>query len=231
MNHSTPRRLAAMALALAAVGTANAAAIVSDTNVIANPTQVITFDNFDGLLTTGPVELGASPGEIVFTSVPNTLLGASNQDLNQNGLWGARGNPVDGLEVTPTGSGNFVASAFVAKRGESGFTFATGVNAVGAFFNQYQGFIGSNSMTLIAYDAQGNTLESFAFSIDTGPDGYNEGKFLGFQRATADIYGFGIADGTFVMDNLTLAVPEPGTYALLLAGLAMVGAAVRRRRA
>jgi hypothetical protein len=33
------------------------------------------------------------------------------------------------------------------------------------------------------------------------------------------------------MDNLTLAVPEPQTYAMLLAGLALVGGVARRRQA
>lgn len=231
MTSTTSRNLAALALACCAAASAQAASIIDDVASIAGPTRVITFNDYDGLLTTGPLELGATAGDIVFTSSPNTQVGANNQDLNQNGLWGARGNPVDGLESTPTGDGNFLASAFIARRGEFGFTFATGVSAVGAFFNQYQGLAGGNSMTLLAYDAEGNVLESFAYSVNTDPDGYNEGKFLGFTRASADIYGFGVTDGSFVMDNLTIsAVPEPGSTAMLLAGLALMGGLARRTR-
>jgi MYXO-CTERM domain-containing protein len=234
MKYSTPQRFAAMALALATAGAANAAQIDSDVNVIANagPTLLITFDQFDNLLTAGPVELGANPGDVVFTSTPNTRLGADEQNLDQNGLWGVRGNPVDGLIDTPTGSGNFVSSAFVTRRGEFGFSFGFGVNAVGAFFNQFQVEGINNSMRLLAYDAMGNELESFVASVDTDPLGYNEGRFLGFQRASADIYGFGIADGTFVMDNLTISpVPEAEGYAMMLLGLAGLGLLARRRRA
>jgi len=213
-------------------GGAQAASIVSDTNSLANGpgATLITFNDFDGLLTAGPLDLLPTPGAVVFTSAPFSVVGQYAQDLDQNGLWGARGTPASGLIQTPTGSGNFLSSSFVATRGELGFTFATPVQAVGAFFNQFQTAAGSNALTLLVYDASGNTLESFSFSVDTSALGYNEGKFLGFQRASADIYGFGIADGTFVLDDLTLApVPEPESYALLIGGLGIVGWVARRR--
>jgi hypothetical protein len=57
------------------------------------------------------------------------------------------------------------------------------------------------------------------------------GSFFGIQRASADIYGFGVADGSFVMDNLTYTapVPEPSTCALVVAGLCVIGWSVGRR--
>ena len=49
--------------------------------------------------------------------------------------------------------------------------------------------------------------------------------------ASADIHGFAVADGTFVMDNLTVsAVPEPQALALLLAGAGVSWLGARRRR-
>jgi hypothetical protein len=84
----------------------------------------------------------------------------------------------------------------------------------------------------LAYDFNGNVLESFNVSIDTDVNNYDEGKFVGFARASADIYRFGLSNGTFVVDNLTIsAVPEPETYAMFLAGLGLLGAASRRRSA
>ena len=218
------------ALALATAGGASAMGVVSSTSNITSPSLTITFNDYDNLQATGPLDLTSTVGEVVFTSAPFTRLGATEQDLGQNGLWGARGNPVDGLEPTPTGDGAFLASGFVAKRGELGFSFANPVSSVGAYFNQYQTAAGGNVLLLIAYGADGNAMETLRYTVDTDAYGYNEGVFLSFQRATADIHGFGIVGGSFVMDNLTLAVPEPQTYALLLAGLALVGGVSRRRQ-
>ncbi|ARN20462.1 PEP-CTERM sorting domain-containing protein [Piscinibacter gummiphilus] len=206
-----------LAAALMAAGAANAASITSTTG-IATPSKVITFDGYDGFITVGPENVGAETGDtVLFTSTPFAELGAYERDLGTNGLWGV--------------GEKFVASDFVTARGELGFSFANPVAAVGAFFNQLQQAAVGNTIRLIAYDQWGNDLESFTYSIDTDAFGYNEGQFLGFSRATADIYGFGIADGTFVLDNLTYAVaavPEPESIALLFAGLGIIGAAARR---
>jgi PEP-CTERM motif len=217
--------------ALLATPGARAAAIASPTSTITG--TVITFNEFDGLTTTGPLLVAP---DVTFSSVPNSVVGANNQDLGNNGLWGARGDiertPGDGstLVSTPTGDGNFVASAFVARRGEFGFDFGLNpVQSVGAFVNQFQG-TAPNSMVVLAYGVDGEVLESFSIGVDTDVNGYNEGLFVGFQRASADIYGFGIADGTFVLDNLTYAVPEPGSLAMVLAGLGLLVSVSRHRR-
>jgi hypothetical protein len=223
----------AAALTLLAAGLSATAqtynAITTPTTITSQSFNVLTFNGFDELSTTGPVNVGAEIGQnIIFTSVPFTRLGANNQDLGDNGAWGARD-----LGPTPTGDGNFVASAFIRNRGEFGFSFDNPVSSIGAYFNQFQGLGStSNSLELLAFDFEGNVLQSYRFSINTSADSYNEGSFLGIQSSVANIYGFGVSDGTVVMDNLTFTapIPEPSTYALMAAGLLLLGATARRGR-
>lgn len=231
MTSTNFARLGVLAAAMALAGAAQADAIISPTSTITG--TVITFNDYDGLLTAGPLDVGPLAGnDVLFTSSPFTVIGANSQDLQDNGLWGVRGNPIDGLIATPTGSGNFVATEFATPSGALSFYFASPVAQVGAFMNQLQDFGATgNMLTLIAYGQTGSTIETFSFSVNTPFDSYNEGLFLGFSRASADIYGFGVANGTFVLDDLSYSitpVPEPAALALLLGGAALVG--VRRKR-
>lgn len=211
-------KLIAAALLAASVG-AQAAPVIADSATFTG--DVITFNEFDGLTVGSSLDLGNG---VTLTTTANAIAGQFAQDLGDNGLWSVVGNA--------NRDGSFLSSAFVGTRGEIGFTFANPVSSVGAFVNQFQAYgKTNNSMLVVAYDIDGYVLESFSVSIDTDAFGYDEGKFLGFQRATADIYGFGFVDGSVVIDNVTTAVPEPGTWGLMLAGLGVAGLVARRRRA
>jgi hypothetical protein len=223
--HKSITALATLAL-VAAHGAAEAVLVVDNAGFEA--AQVVTFDAFDGLVTTGPTEVGLTEigTSVILTSTPFAEVGANSRDLGDNGLWGARVGP------TPTGSGNFLASLFATPQGSFTFTLAAPVAGVGGFINQFQAPGVPNQFALIAYDAQGETLETYNASVDTDPFGYNEGGFYGIHRTQADIYGFGVANGALVLDNLTLTavpIPEPETYALMAAGLGIVGWLARRR--
>ena len=234
MSMKLTARLGALAAALILAGTVNAAGIVSATATFVPSTELITFDGYDGLSydpVTYPLGLYLdADGDVKFSSTATAIVGANNQDLVGNGLWGARFDP------TPTGSGNFLSAVTPVL-----FNFgADGPQAqVGAFFNLSQPESGpkSNLLTLTAYDKNMVALESFSYVVNTPISGYNEGTFLGFARTSADIHNFGVSvtDGaSLAMDDLHLTmapVPEPETFAMMLAGLLAVGAAVRRRRA
>lgn len=226
MSKKLIARLGAVALALTMAAGAQAASLVSANATFAPTTELITFDGYDGLVSSG--QYLDADGDVLFSSTAPSVLGAFEQDLGGNGLWGAR------FDETPTGSGNFLSATSSVL-----FNFgADGPQAqVGAFFNLSQVFEGlkTNALTLTAYGENMEVLESFNFVVNSAWDSYNEGMFLGFGRPNADIYNFGIsvAEGSFVMDNLSLTtapVPEPETFAMLLAGLVAVGAAARRRR-
>lgn len=215
----------ALAVALAVAGTAQAASIVSATAAFA-PTTSFDFDAYDGQLAAAGSRVWLDTGNFLAVDAA-AVLGASEQDLGGNGLWGAR------FDTTPTGSGNFLSAT-----GPVLFGFFGGAQAqVGAFFNLSQPLEGAKNatLTLTAYSAANQVLESFTYRVDTTWDGYNEGVFLGFSRASADIHSFGItasAGQSLVLDNLSLSaapVPEPGSLALLAAGLAVVGGVARRR--
>lgn len=230
MSKQSLIRLGALSLALAASGLAQAASINASIATFSPTTELVTFDGYDGLLvdSTTPVYLD-SDGDVLFTS-SNAVLGQTGQDLEGNGAWGARFP-----DTSTTGEGNYLA-------GYAPLLFNFGADGpqaqVGAYFNLSQVLEGTkiNELTLTAYGASMEVLESFSVLIDTDTFSYNEGRFLGFGRTGADIFNFGISasnGAAIVMDNLSLTtapVPEPETYAMLLAGLVAVGAFARRRR-
>jgi hypothetical protein len=222
-------KLATLTLAalMAVCSVAQAAPIDASSATFAGTVIDFNFDDsylatLPSLLIEGPLDLGSG---VTFYSDKYSEIGANVSNLEDNGLWSVIGNS--------NRDGYFIATNFTRNSGSIDFEFDTPMQQVGIFVNQYQA-IGqtNNAFQILAYDMIGNILESFTASVDTDAFGYDEGKFVGFARASADIYGFSLSDGLIVVDNLTIsAVPEPETYAMFLAGLGLLGAASRRRRA
>jgi hypothetical protein len=211
----TITRVAAAAALAATLAAPAQAVLITDPAAVTPLAGLIDFEAYDGLVTTGPEMLSPS---VIFTGDAGSMLGAFIADLNTNGLWGA-GN-------------HFAATGLL---GELRFTFADGqkVQAAGALVNHFEVAPFPFAVVVSAYGQNNQIIETYTVTVDTAPDSLNEGLFVGIARPTADIRSISFKGYGVVLDNFahTTPVPEPGTLALLAAGLATVGFIARRRRA
>jgi hypothetical protein len=115
-------------------------------------------------------------------------------------------------------------------------TFANDVSAFGGFWGNYGLTLGGGSTTLTFFDASGNILgsDSFLYDHTTTSDGVLD--WHGWQFAGAGIRSltyqglFVVNDGLQANSVSVAPIPEPEIYAMMLAGLGILGFAARRKK-
>jgi hypothetical protein len=206
---------------LAAVSVGAQAALITDPMDLSMPTVTESFDDVDAGFV-GAAVLNFNPDFAL------SAIGFPGADLlvGDPGVWSLGDNGIWSLGKEFAGANSPVSALAIT------FTPGTFVSGVGAYINQFLPAVTSGTVvTLTALDADGFILESHGISVST-PDGVNEGPFLGIARAQADIAAFVVSGAYVVMDDLVYSnpVPEPGTWAMLGTGLALMGFGLSRRR-
>nr|WP_315427484.1 PEP-CTERM sorting domain-containing protein [uncultured Albidiferax sp.] len=208
MKNTISRCVGAACLVAGALGLPVTASAVPVTSLVGGTQLTMPINNiYRG---GGPLQM--APG-ITWTSTgANSMFGNTDgYGFDGNGDWNSDKTMVATNDATTT---------------TMTFTFDTAVSGFGGFFNWAPS---DSTAAIAAYDANNVLLDALQFSFLT--DGsLNSGQFLGFQESGAIIKSFTIT-GLYVAgaDFEVKAVPEPGTLALTLLGLGMVGWTARRK--
>lgn len=210
------------------------AAILTFASAPAYATTLLTFDAIPGM--------SNSPGAPVpiASQLASQFLASNGVSFSSGGGFAAVVDHVPGFPlVTPTppnviggtnASGNLdysapITAAFFSTANTSTKATTNFVRVLGDRFP-----LGSGTVTLQAFDLSGNLLGSIS-APDVGPQGTGVDLSLSFA---------GIHSVSFFSDNQTVAfdnfefgdltaVPEPGTWALMIVGFGMAGMSLRRR--
>lgn len=197
----------ALCAALAASATAAQAAHV--TTLSGGSVYTIPALN---LFTAGPHDI--APGITWTADNSNSVFGwTGGYGFSANGFWSG-----SSMSMIGTNSGSSAMR----------IDFAAPVSGVLAFLN-YAPFDGSPAVISV-FDSANTLLDSYTLTFSV--NGLNTGEFHGFQQGSANISYMTLAGqyvGASSLQVNTAAVPEAGSIAMVLGGLAVVAGIARRR--
>lgn len=192
---------AASALAVAAASPASAAITVSPTAGFVQPAENVLADTSQS----GNTVIGTTNQTNTAVSVQSNEVITTTSSNGQSRFVAADGSALDQATIFLTGGGTFTSAEFNL------FNAASDTSSVTIFVNGIaQTFNIANGQNFFGFTATGgDVIRSIAF----------------------DTNGSGVADLRQVrIGGVAAAVPEPGTWALMLLGFGAVGVSMRRRR-
>ena len=200
---------AAIAAPAAALTLPGPGGIVANMPALLPP--AINLSGGGNLVTNGSFETGDftgwdQVGDTSFTFVTDVVVAGGPTD----GTFHAAFGPVDP-------SGGFIIQTLATIPGQT-CIFSFDLANLGGTPNAF-GAIWDDVFVLVTGDLPGFDYGSFS------------GEFVASGASTVIGFGFYHDPSFFLIDNISVAViPEPGTWAMLIAGFGLVGFAARRRR-
>jgi hypothetical protein len=216
-------------MAAGAAAMAIAAALPASAGIITAPSAGDTFIVFPALNLFGPGPETLVPG-MTWTSTNATTQGGSVFGYSFGYGFGANGSS----SFNVTGLNDSTNAYNLLQPDSMEFDFSTPVSEVGGVLNWYPN-IGDNAQ--IAFYGTGGALLGSLDLLLSGVNQVAPNSFYGFTDGTADISRFVLTDGYVAVINgisvngLPSGTPEPATWALMIGGFGLAGAALRRRKA